>query len=225
MPLLLLTINATCQYREIGVFGGVSYYTGELNPSNQFLNIIKPIGGLFYKKNLNKRYSLKLGASYGFLLAKDQINFSELSSFRNLSFSTSIMEIAGTLEFNFLPYEIGHPSTSKYSPFVFIGLAAFRVAPKVIDESSKTNFSSSTTIAPSIPFGLGLKFNLIQNLGASIEWSARKTYTDLVDGLSEKDTSGYQISNTQTNDWYSSVGITVSYKIIRRPEHCSSPDL
>jgi hypothetical protein len=217
---LLINSVLFCQHSEIGLFGGTSYYVGELNPSVQVVNQVRPVIGLFYRKNINKRYSYRLGANYGKLSSTDEFSSNELSKYRKLSFSSTVIEGYTTFEFNFLPYQINNYGTSKFSPYVFIGFAVFASNPKVENGNSGRIGSSETVIAPSIPFGMGIKFNFVHNLGLSIEWGMRKTYTDAIDGLPETYVGGYQLSNTNNNDWYSFLGITLNYKFLTQKDIC-----
>lgn len=208
------------QHTEIGVLFGASYYIGELNPSNPFINKINPAIGVLYRKNLNKRYALRYGLNYGLLAADDSYNKTEWNTIRNLSFSTSILEVSGLLEFNFLPYQINNYNTSPFTPFVFIGVAVFRVAPEVKNNNLNSTSESKSVIAPSIPFGVGIKFDFIRNIGLNIEWGIRKTFTDEIDGLPNTYANGYQISNSNNKDWYSFAGITLNYKILTKSDRC-----
>ncbi|MBI2280060.1 MAG: hypothetical protein HYU68_05160 [Bacteroidetes bacterium] len=180
--ILFLFINKfKAQHSEIGILLGTSYYVGELNPSNPFINKINPAIGVLYRKNLNKRYALRYGLNYGLLGADDNYNKTEWNKVSNLSFSTSILEASVLLEFNFLPYQINNYNTSPFTP---------------------------------------LKFDFIRNIGLNIEWGVRKTFTDEIDGLPQTYSNGYQISNSNNNDWYSFAGITLNYKILTKTDRC-----
>ncbi len=217
---LLFITKLTAQNAEIGFFGGLSYYVGELNPANPFVNKINPAIGVLYRRNLGKRYALRVGFNYGLLGSDDTKNSSEWFSFRNSSFSTSIMEASSILEFNFLPYQINNYTTSPFTPFIFVGAAMFRVSPEVSYNNSNTTVAARSIIAPSIPFGVGFKFNFIQNLGLNVEWGIRKTFTDEIDGLPPTYKNLYQESNSKNNDWYSFAGISVNYKILTKTDRC-----
>lgn len=207
-------------HSELGILGGTSYYLGELNPSKQVVNKINPAIGVFYRKNTSKRYALRFGLNYAKLSASDEITATSFSDFRQLSFSTSLYEGYGILEFNFLPYEIGGYRSSPFSPYVFIGVAGFIVNPEVENDGGYYTESSGALTTFSIPFGAGIKFDLGRNWGVGIEWGMRKTYTDEIDGLSPEYYGGYQLSNSQNNDWYSILGITLNYKILTQSDHC-----
>ena len=217
---MLLSFIGLSQHTEIGIIGGTSYYLGEINPSKQVINKVNPALGVFYRKNLSKRYALRFGANYAKVSATDDITATEISNFRQLSFSSTILEGYGILEFHFLPYQIGNYTTYNYTPYVFIGAAVFRSSPTVENNGGYYTESQGSIIAPSMPFGVGLKFDIAGNVGMSLEWGMRKTWTDGIDGLSESYQSGYQLSNTQNKDWYSIVGITLNYKILTQSDHC-----
>jgi opacity protein-like surface antigen len=216
----LFYLSGFSQNSEIGILGGTSYYLGEINPSIQIANEFNPSLGVFYRKTTGKRYALRIGASYGRLSAVNNRSSIELNQNKLVSFSSNLFEAYGVLEFNFIPYQINNSTNSSFTPYVFIGAAVFRVDPKINSTSTTAIPSLGAVIAPSMPFGLGIKFDFINNLGLAIEWGVRKTLTDRIDGLSETYLEGYQLSNTQNNDWYSIVGITLNYKILTKSDHC-----
>ncbi|MDT8412660.1 MAG: DUF6089 family protein [Vicingaceae bacterium] len=213
------------QHSELGVGGGIAFYTGELNPSPNVMNKLRPTIGVFYRKNLSYRYSLRFGGNYAKLAAEDKIKTNENINFfesRNYSFSSTMLDAYGVIEFNFFPYQLNNKTTAKTTPFVFIGLAGFYTTPEVKNNVPNTSSSTSTT-AMAVPFGVGVKSNFIQNLGLNIEWTYRKTYSDLVDGLESRHFNNYQLSNSKNNDWYAFITISLSYKFLRKTDKCSFP--
>lgn len=218
--LLLISTSLFAQHSELGFFGGTSYYIGELNQTGQAANQPNLSIGVFYRKNLSTRYSYRIGANYGKLAADDSFYSDGLSEWRQLSFSGRIIEGNALFEFNFLPYQINNNSTSSFSPYVFIGFAIFGITPEVKSEVTRKMNKAETIVAPSVPFGMGIKFNLAQNTGLSIEWGMRKTFTDEIDGLPDTFVGGYQLSNSKNNDWYSFLGITISYKFLTKNDIC-----
>lgn len=103
----------------------------------------------------------------------------------------------------------------------------------------------------SIPFGVGIKLNTANRLGLTLEWGLRMTFTDYLDDVGGKyidtrlllaesgdaaaffadrslkrDASGSNVGkqrgNSNSNDWYSFVGIFITYKLGGRP-HCDVP--
>lgn len=225
LVIIIFSSKLYSQHSELGLGGGIAYYSGELNPTPNIMNKLRPTLGVFYRKNLNYRYSLRFGANYAKLAAEDKIKTSENINFfetRNYSFASTLLDAYGVIEFNFFAYQLNNDITAKVTPFVFIGVAGFYTNPEVQNNTTNTSYGTSTT-ALAIPFGLGIKSNFIQNLGLNIEWTYRKTYSDLVDGLESRHFNGYQLSNSQNNDWYAFVTISLSYKFLRKTDKCSFP--
>ena len=77
---------------EIGVYGGGSYYIGDLNPSQHFI-YSKPAFGLIYRYNLSTRHSLRATAFYGNVYGNDSDASDPAQLNRNLSFKSNILEI------------------------------------------------------------------------------------------------------------------------------------
>jgi hypothetical protein len=248
---------------EIGVFVGGSYYIGDLNPTTQFL-FTKPAGGFVVRYNFNPRLSARANAFFGSIEGHDSYSDSPAQQQRNLSFKSPITELSAQLEFNFLDYEIGNEKR-KFSPYIFFGLAGFKFNPQgeyknnwvdlqplgtegqgLAGGASKKKYKLTQM---SIPFGVGIKANLSRNIGISIEWGMRKTFTDYLDDVSTKyydpaklaaahgamaaalsDPSigtdphysnvGRQRGNPTNKDWYSFAGIVLTVKLKPPREKC-----
>ena len=181
---------------ELGIFGGGSYYIGDLNPSKHFLQT-KFACGIVYRYNITPRWALKINALYGGLEASDARSKANVN--RNLSFKSYIFEFSPQIEFNFLKYLLGDKKHF-ISPYIFVGASIFNFNPKAqyggswyslqplgtegqgttIEGAKKTY--ALTTIA--IPFGLGVKIAPFKFLSIGLEWGIRKTFTDYIDDVS-----------------------------------------
>jgi hypothetical protein len=186
------------KYSELGLFGGVSYYLGDLNPGKQFF-MVRPGVGLVYRYNPSKRFTWEIHGLYSSVQAEDARSSKDNQVSRNLSFRSQVIEFAGTLQFNFFNYEIGNPETPA-TPYIFGGIGIFRYNPKADFEGDwialqplGTEGQGSTTYASrkpysliggTIPFGVGVKFHAFNRLGFSLEWGMRKTFTDYLDDVS-----------------------------------------
>ncbi len=97
-----------------------------------------------------------------------------------------------------------------------------------------------------VPFGVGFKTNIARKMGLGVEWGMRKTFTDYLDDVSGKyynpnllsgehtaylsDPSkgtdpnftnvGKQRGNKTNKDWYSFIGIVLSFKLTSIKEKC-----
>lgn len=181
---------------EVGLFGGVSYYVGDLNPSKHFL-LSKAGYGIIYRYNISPRFAMKINGFYGTLEGSDAISKANVS--RNLSFKSYITDISVQIELNFFKYITGHDKY-KFSPYIFTGISLFNFNPRASingdwyalqplgTEGQGTTLSivgkrySLTNVA--IPFGLGIKYSPAKFLCIGAEWGLRKTFTDYIDDVS-----------------------------------------
>ncbi len=201
---------------EIGVFLGTAYYMGELNQSKVFYQPDKAVS-LLYKINFDSRYALRLSASYVTLKGDDELSDHRYQINRNHKFNVSLTELATMIEFNFLQYK----PLSRYDFYSFyLTLGVGMVIIPVEEEMSPFN--------PIIPFGIGFKYAATKRVGISVEWLYKKTFTDYIDQLSEQTYtqiptfSNKQITNNQNKDWYSFVGITLTYKFALGNVKCAA---
>ena len=189
---------AISQDMEVGLTVGGSYYLGDLNPGKHFINS-QIAFGLVARYNLDTRWSLKLSGTRGEL--KGNSSSSPFLPERGLSFSSSLTDISGVVEFNFLPYFTGsYKSTA--TPYIYVGISVFFFNPMSNGVSLRSlgtegqnigykDRSPYGTTGISIPFGLGGKFSLTNRLGLQVYWEMHKTFTDYIDDVS---TTYYLIS-------------------------------
>jgi hypothetical protein len=129
-----------------------------------------------------------------------------------MDFKTSIIDLSITTEFNFRDYQPTKLRKDRYSPYVAGGLGYASVL------SSDARSSSAATIS----FGGGFKYNLTRRWSAGAELMVKKTLNDLLDGTENIGTEeGVFFHN---NDWYSIIGIFITYKIFNWREDCPAYD-
>jgi len=156
---------------------------------------------------------------------------------RNLNFRSNIVELHSLAEFNFVEYRIGH-DRYKFTMFVFAGLAGFYFDPQgnagggyesLRKYKTEGQGKSYPKYQVSIPFGVGLKWNVAEKIGLGIEWGPRRTFTDYLDDIkgSYPDVSGpftdrtlegtaspgSMRGNPSTRDWYFYYGLTINFKL------------
>lgn len=188
---------------ELGFTLGGAYYLGELNKIplvNSHLAF-----GAFYKHNLNKRFSVKGQLQYGKLEAKanpDNV-FSQINPGTVTSFNKPFYDLNASLEYNFHHF-LAANTKYDYTPYIFAGLG-FMYYPQ-----------GASPFLPTLPFGLGFKFNLYKNFMAGINVTLNKTFTDNLDynyAPPDENQVFKQYGYTGNSDWYSVCGIYLSYKI------------
>jgi hypothetical protein len=218
---ILLAVLSNLSYSQskgdLGVLIGQSYYLGDINTSKQFYNSKFALGAIYRHPYRDTRYAIRGSLIMGSLAASD-LDFPNLyQQQRKAEFSTSFYELAGQLEFNFFPYRHGDQKNNN-SPYVAAGLSVLY--------AGNTPFP----IQLAIPFGVGYKFNISENVSAGLEWSFRKTFTDLIDNITGFDDIP-MISSTRPfrqtgyindNDWYSVAGLFITFKFPSSYKKCDA---
>ncbi|MCF8294706.1 MAG: DUF6089 family protein [Bacteroidales bacterium] len=226
--LLIVIILITSSFSSFGqargdlaLFIGQSYYLGDINHVTQFQNMGTSFGG-FYRHNYNLRYSLRGNLYVSKLRASDSDSWLAFNRLRNQTFSMDILDAGLMAEFNFLPY-ITTSYKYRFAPYVTAGLG-------MMIPLSKSETKSTMTI----PFGLGLKYNLGDKFSIGIEWVIRKTFSDELDGIvantdnpltvefmtNQKAEAFRQTSTIYRNDYYVITGLFLSYKIVYKSMKC-----
>jgi len=196
--LLFLNDTTAQNHWEVGPFGGVSYYIGDLNPERHFPSSHTYLAsGFFVRKNLNSRWAIKGGVNVGQISADDADSKDDFQLQRNLSFFSNLYEANTTLEFNFLPFNpfippSGFRMPSFFTPYVFIGIGVFRYNPRTtlgdnIYDLHKIQTEGQAYVLTqfAMPFGAGFKFKISERILLTLEWGIRRTFTDYLDDVSK----------------------------------------
>lgn len=203
---------------DYGIMAGASSYLGDINP-NRLMYSPRPAGGLFYRFNINPRQALRANILFGGLRASDNDFGNDYQQARQNSFSGLIGEAVVQYEFNFLPYTT-EGKLKDYSPYLAAGIG---MAMSNTRTGTPVNTTSNTGLLPVIPFSLGIKFNVLKNIGLEAEYGFRKTFYDNFDGLKDfVAPSDYALIHN--NDWYSFTGVSLTWKIMSRLAGCPAYD-
>jgi len=143
--------KSMAQTMDVGVFGGGSYYLGDINPNLHFVGTQPAYGG-FFRFNYKERWGFRLGATRGKLKASDA-DFNDINaaqallgggidindpnliyyavSNRGLNFETDITEMSFIVEIHFFPFFVGSRKNT-WTPYIFAGGAMFLYNPQPI---------------------------------------------------------------------------------------------
>lgn len=138
---------------------------------------------------------LRGGLSYAVVGGADRFSDKADTRIRNLAFETSIVELSAIGEYTlFNLYE------QKFSPYAFVGIAAYHFNPYAYYNGAKTYLKPLSTEGQglagyadrpqygltqiAIPFGGGLKYAVNDNLRIGLELGMRKLFTDYLDDVS-----------------------------------------
>lgn len=185
--------------KDFGILFGSSYYIGEINPYKHFGTRLKPGGGISFRNNFNRRWTMKSSLLYHVVEAYDSDSDDPWIRNRNLSFRNQVIEGSIQFELNFFNYQLGNRQFPA-SPYLFAGLGYFNMKPMAQyrgtwyelqplgTEGQGTQYGGDKykTNLLSVPFGVGFKTNLFALFGFSLEWGVRKTWTDHFDDISGK---------------------------------------
>lgn len=139
--------------------------------------------------------------TYGKIGAQDSKNAAKWIN-RNLDFQTGIFEAAVTGEYDLFDIRNGanktyfntEDQTQRFTPYVFAGLGVFNFNPYTNYNGQKVFLAPLKTEGEttpyklwqvSIPFGLGVKYALSENVIIGAELNMRKTLTDYIDDVSQ----------------------------------------
>jgi len=184
---------------EFGLSAGGGFYLGDLN--KKMFHNTDLAAGIFYRKNLDRRWSLRLGLNYVKIHAADSTSSDDQIKNRNLSFKSNVYELYGKIEFSYFPFDYDMRYSNKATPFMFIGLSRIKFNPKAEHQGewyelqplgTEGQTTSSRTEEPyavnatTIPMGLGFKFRVSRRIAIGIEGGFRYTFTDYLDDVSGK---------------------------------------
>jgi hypothetical protein len=191
--------NSIKQEGEFGVGIGAGHYFGDLNTRAK-LNRPKIAATIFFRKNFGNYIAARVGASYARLGYSDIYNtHNQYMLQRNLSFNTNVWELSLQGDFNFFRFMPGEPEAS-FTPYVTLGVGVFSYDPfaylqgqKVFLRPLGTEGQGSSlypdrkqysSMAISIPFGVGIKYALNERINIGFEVLYRFTLTDYLDDVS-----------------------------------------
>ena len=184
----------------LGIGGGGMNYQGDLNKQS-LLGKVNLAGELFFRHDFDDRWALKIATAYGHIEGGNP----DKETLRNLSFRSSIWEVGARIEFNFVPFGKGG-KRYRTTPFLFGGINFFHFNPMAQYFDSVTKQQQWAELQPlgtegqnsslypdrsrytlnqlAIPFGMGFKALIGDDIVLSFEYGLRKTWTDYLDDVS-----------------------------------------
>jgi hypothetical protein len=174
---------------------------GDLSPTVPQPLFSPPAFGPIFRYNFNMRNAIRAHGVFYNLAGEG-----EIFGGTQADFQASFVDLGLDFEFNWWPYKTASKKT-KYSPYVSAGLG---YSIDLFGESKSHLY---------IPFGGGVKVNLGKRLSSGVEVSARKNFTDLIDGVSNPGGEDVQ-TPVGNNDWYMFTGLFFTYKITNYLNEC-----
>jgi hypothetical protein len=213
------------QSTEVGLFGGTSFYSGDITPSELgfYFNEINPAFGVFARFNVHKTTAIRVGITQA-RVSGDDANSAYPN--RMLSFRTNITEFALTGEFS--PVQIGGLRAKVVvAPYIFGGAAIYRFNPQTLYDNNWVDLQPLGTEgqglagyeAPyrltqvALPFGAGVKFNFKEAWSLGFEFGPRKIFHDNLD-----DITGAEVNYLDVLTGNGTVAASLSNPSIKEPQ-------
>lgn len=133
---------------------------------------------------------------------------------RTFSFTSQVYDLSARAEFNFFPYGIGetYKRLRRWTPYLVLGVGV-----------ALSSSGGKTSVAPTLPMGLGLKFKVSERVNLGLEWTMTKAFGDHMDGTLA-DLDGIKTQFYRNTDWYQRIGVGVSFEFGKRCETCHYVD-
>jgi len=190
----LLTLSQTRLHADL--FTGFANYYGDLQNKPITLDQSSLAVGAGLKYDWDEHLSFKSGFMYGRIGADDKRNKPSLQP-RNLNFQSKVFEWNVLAE-----YTLFNMETKQFSPYVFGGVALFHFNPYTYDSLGNKFFLKPLSTEGeglaaypdrkpyhltqfAIPFGVGIKFRVTNDVILAYEFGLRKTFTDYLDDVSK----------------------------------------
>lgn len=180
---------------HLGLFGGIGNYQGDLINSAYVGKLTRVAAGVTGEYEVNSHLSLRAGFTFAQVAGDDEFNSKDYLKLRNLSFESNIVELSLVAQYYTFSFE-----NKRFSPYVFGGVAVYHFNPYILTVNDEKIFLpplstegqglqgydtkpySLTQFA--LPFGVGVKYALTDNIRIGAEVGLRKLFTDYLDDVS-----------------------------------------
>lgn len=188
---------------------GASTYQGDLVEKNYSAKDIGFAFGVAAHKSLNDKFSVK--ASVNVLRISGDDADSDARKGRGISFTNNLINFGVHVQYDILGRDRFSKSGSfsrNWTPYVSLGLAGVASNPKITAVTPANYLQADRDNTPkmffSLPIGIGVKFDLTNQLNLGLEWSSNPIFSDYLDGVS---LSG----EPDKKDWFTSIGVRLMY--------------
>lgn len=194
--LMLMGLSAFSQNVHVGIFGGLSAYSGDLTDRIFPKKVTNGAIGVTVNFGLTPQIMLRGGFTYTVVGGADRNSSDDSLRARNLSFETHITEFSAIGEYYFFNLD-----EQKFSPYVFAGLAVFHFNPYAYNGTTDKVFLKPLSTEGqglsgypdrkpyaltqlALPFGGGIKYAFNDRVRLGLELGIRKLFTDYLDDVS-----------------------------------------
>ncbi|MBC8048463.1 MAG: hypothetical protein H7Y00_16810 [Fimbriimonadaceae bacterium] len=191
-------IITQAQYFEIGIYGGVSGYNGDLSYNIIHVNEVHPSAGIKVSLPASDYFAFNFSSKITTISGND--NNAEKIAFqaRNLDFSSRVFDGGFTVDYFIFGYDPVHGEM--FSPYLTTGINVFHFNPKTVYNGETYELQplgtegQGTSAFPdrepykltqfSIPIAAGIKYAATRRINIGVELTMNKTFTDYLDDVS-----------------------------------------
>mgnify|MGYP001162347849 CR=1 FL=1 len=217
--LVIPSVFAHAQYREVGLFLGGTNYIGEVGKTTFVEPSLKsPSATLFYKSNFSPRFAFRVELGLSSIKGIDTMSSEPLRKERANSFTNSINHTSAILEVNYFKMDLSDFENS-WSPYLFAGLSYLKYRDLYYPKSESVANFQKNDFSFAIPMGVGVKTRLGMNFLVGIEIKALYTFSDNLDGsfptFADEIDQQPAFGNSLSKDWIIFSGFSLSYSFGR----------
>ena len=198
---------------DIGVDLGMSGYLGDASSSIFAHPGFTFDAGMRYIPNVRMAFrgAITMQTLSGNTADMDNV----LPDFANYDFTATVCALDVRYEFNFLPYGIGetYKRLHRWTPYLTAGVGV-----------CVSSAGGTTSAAPTLPMGAGVKVKLSKRLNFMAEFTMTKAFGDKLDGDKLHDLNQIKTEFYKSTDWYSRLTIGLSYEFGERCATCHYVD-
>ena len=223
---LLISFQSIAQTKmTAGPFVGTSWYNGDLNASRQFYRVHPAFGG-FLRYAVKDRIAFRAQVNMVNISGayKYDGNYFPHSQNERYSFNRTLGDVTAMMEINFFSFDHPFDESARFSPYLAFGLGS-----TFYNRYEEVNGvrTKKPTFVLSLPFGAGVKWKINKRMQMGAEWTFRKTFADDLDvvgfgsGINASDPFNHNVSSAiHNNDWYSVVGVYLTFQIFSTGGKC-----
>lgn len=235
------------EYRmEIGGGVGLMTYEGDFNRSVLSGENMSPSAMFLLRRVINPYSALRFSIGYGNMKG----NSNELQTFypdfnthmrkemarSDYKFSNTLIDVAATYEYNFLPYGTGrdYRGAKRLTPYIAFGMGFTFVNSEhgTVDLADcNTLYDGSVIGSPdfnggkgvftaNLPLGIGVKYKVAERLNLTAEWMIHFSLSDKLDGVKDP----YRVSSNgifKNTDCYSNLQVSLTYSFWEKCKTCN----
>jgi len=219
---------SSAQTYEAGLMIGGVNFVGDVGSSSfmkteDYLRRDKVSYGAILKWNRSPRHAFRFSVLRANTFGNDLRSDEPRRFNRGYSFESSITELSVGLELNFFEWDLHALKRPLITPYLYTGPTYFFTNDFFVEDGELVEGDSTSNFA--IPLVIGIKGTLSRRWILAVEFGARYTFTDNLDGSAPDEinsqTNYPTFGNSNMNDWYMFSGLTLTYTFGRKPCYCN----